>query len=116
MSSATKQGMRLGGRKFKWDFWHTVTLVAMLFAIMFICYPFLYLFQNALTDKEGHLTLAHFIKFFNWISCFIFLVKFIAQTFAFKKIFYFSFYCRRCLLFFLLLFCFLLAFLCLFLF
>ena len=52
MSSATKHGIRLGGRRVKWDFWSTVTLVAILFAIMFICYPFLYLFQNALTDQE----------------------------------------------------------------
>ena len=64
MSVATKQGPRLGGRRIKWDFWSTVTLVGILFAIMFICYPFLYLFQNALTDQDGHLTLAHFLKFF----------------------------------------------------
>ena len=50
MSNATKHGIRLGGRRVKWDFWSTITLVAILFAIMFICYPFLYLFQNALTD------------------------------------------------------------------
>ena len=43
MSNATKHGIRLGGRRVKWDFWSTITLVAILFAIMFICYPFLYL-------------------------------------------------------------------------
>lgn len=64
MSNATKHGIRLGGRRVKWDFWSTITLVAILFAIMFICYPFLYLFQNALTDKEGHLTFEHVLKFF----------------------------------------------------
>lgn len=52
------------GRKRFFTFWNVVMIVLLAFAVMFICYPFLYLLRNSVTDENGALTLAHFAKFF----------------------------------------------------
>ena len=46
------------------NFWFFVYLVFILFAIIFIVYPFLYLVKNSATDKNGALTISHYLKFF----------------------------------------------------
>ena len=45
------------------DFWHIACLVLLAFAVMFICYPFLYLFTNSVSG-DGGITFAHYAKFF----------------------------------------------------
>ena len=45
------------------DFWHIVCIALLAFAVMFICYPFLYLFTNSVSSDSG-ITFAHYAKFF----------------------------------------------------
>ena len=52
-------------RKFKFDLWTAVTLGLLVAYLLFLIYPLLNLFSQAIRDKEtGQFTLAYFIKFF----------------------------------------------------
>lgn len=52
-------------RKFKWDFWKTVTLVILLLFAVFLVYPLFMLFLSGFKDSETQLwTMGNFAKFF----------------------------------------------------